>query len=202
MDYYHNLITDKSWKMLTSLRGSYDFILIGGWAVYLYTKALKSKDIDIVVEFNQLEKLKQDFEVSKNDRLKKYEARAQEIEIDIYTPYYSNPGIPVEDLVKYTTLLEGFRVVSKEALAVLKENALAARAYSPKGRKDLVDIVSLFSLSDFDWERYKKIIKGYDLEEIAEATKKIIKETTQIQELDLNTHKMANFKKKILDFIG
>jgi len=81
LGFYHNLITDKSWKMLILLRKSYDFILIGGWAVYLYTKVLKSKDIDIVVGFDELERLKHDFEVSKNVRLKKYEARAEEIEI-------------------------------------------------------------------------------------------------------------------------
>lgn len=201
MDYYHNLITAKSWKTLILLRKSYDFILIGGWAVYLYTKALKSKDIDIVVGFDGLEKLKHDFEVSKNNRLKKYEARAEEIEIDIYVPFYSNLGLPTEELKKYETQLTGFKVPSKEALAVLKEYALAQRADSPKGRKDLIDIVSLFSLPDFDWKRYKKIVKEYGLESFAEITGKMIKETTQIQELGLNNHKMASLKKKIALFI-
>ncbi|KKT65605.1 MAG: hypothetical protein UW61_C0043G0002 [Candidatus Curtissbacteria bacterium GW2011_GWC1_44_33] len=131
LGFYHNLITDKSWKMLILLRKSYDFILIGGWAVYLYTKVLKSKDIDIVVGFDELERLKHDFEVSKNVRLKKYEARAEEIEIDIYVPFYSSLGVPTEDLKKYETQLTGFKVPSKEVLAALKEYALTQRADSP-----------------------------------------------------------------------
>ncbi|KKU16796.1 MAG: hypothetical protein UX25_C0024G0003 [Candidatus Woesebacteria bacterium GW2011_GWC2_45_9] len=201
LGFYHNLITDKSWKMLILLRKSYDFILIGGWAVYLYTKVLKSKDIDIVVGFDELERLKHDFEVSKNVRLKKYEARAEEIEIDIYVPFYSSLGVPTEDLKKYETQLTGFKVPSKEVLAALKEYALTQRADSPKGRKDLIDIVSLFSLPDFNWKRYKKIVKEYGLESFAETTGKMVKETTQIQQLGLNNHKMASLKRKIVPLI-
>src|SRR3990167_2286680 len=63
MAYYHDLITQKSFEVLTALRRKYDFILIGGWAVFLYTHNLKSKDVDLVVEYKDLEKLKHDFEV-------------------------------------------------------------------------------------------------------------------------------------------
>jgi len=31
--------------------------LIGGWAIYLHTKALKSKDIGIIVDFQTLNQL-------------------------------------------------------------------------------------------------------------------------------------------------
>ena len=48
--YYQDLITEKSWQILIRLKSKIDFVLIGGWAVYLYTKGLKSKDIDIVIE--------------------------------------------------------------------------------------------------------------------------------------------------------
>lgn len=40
MPFYHNLITQKSWEVLKKLKAKYDFILIGGWAVFLYTKSL------------------------------------------------------------------------------------------------------------------------------------------------------------------
>jgi len=53
MDFYHDLVTDKSWELLKKLKKNYDFILIGGWAVFLYTHALKSKDIDLVCEYDQ-----------------------------------------------------------------------------------------------------------------------------------------------------
>lgn len=45
MTYYNELITEKSWKKLQELKRKYKFILIGGWAVYVYTKTLKSKDV-------------------------------------------------------------------------------------------------------------------------------------------------------------
>jgi len=46
--FYQKIITEKSWEALTVFKKQFDFILIGGWAVYLYTHALKSKDIDII----------------------------------------------------------------------------------------------------------------------------------------------------------
>ena len=50
-EFWHNLITEKSFGLLQNLRKQFDFILIGGWAVYLYTQSLKSKDIDIYIPF-------------------------------------------------------------------------------------------------------------------------------------------------------
>ena len=34
-NYYQDIITQKSWNLLTELQKEVDFILIGGWAVYL-----------------------------------------------------------------------------------------------------------------------------------------------------------------------
>ena len=82
-EFYHDLITEKSFKDLQDLRKKFKFILIGGWAVFLYAKSLKSKDIDLVLEFSELEKMRQKFPLSKNERLKKYEVRVEEVEIEI-----------------------------------------------------------------------------------------------------------------------
>ena len=54
MEYYQNIITAKSFQILQALKRQYDFILIGGWAVFLYTRTLKSKDIDIIVDYPAL----------------------------------------------------------------------------------------------------------------------------------------------------
>lgn len=201
MNFYHNIIIQKSWKLLISLRKNYQFILIGGWAVFLYTKALKSKDIDIVTEFSELEKLKDEFFVTKNSRLKKYEAKVEGIDIDIYLPYYSNPGLPAEDLKKFSLNLEGFNVPEVEVLAILKQKALTARADTVKGRKDLIDLVGLFKQGEFDFRKYKRLIYKYQLTEYLESTKEIIKKTPRIEELNLNVHKMGRFKKKVLSLI-
>lgn len=197
MNFYHNLVTEKSWRLLQSLRQKYDFILIGGWAVFLYTKALKSKDIDLVLEFSELEKLKEDFEVSKNERLKKYEARWEGMEIDIYVPFYSNPGLPAEELKKFVVGLEGFKTVEKEILAILKQVALMGRKDTVKGRKDLADLVCLFRLPNFNWEKYKKVVKKYGLSESSVAVSEILKKTTKMDELGLNVHQMARLKGKV-----
>jgi len=201
MNFYHNIITQKSWELLLTLRKSYQFILIGGWAVFLYTRVLKSKDIDLVTEFSDLEKIKNDFFAVKNNRLKKYEAKVEGIDIDIYVPHYSNPGLPAEDLKKFAVNLEGFSLPEIEVLAILKQKALISRANTVKGRKDLIDLVSLFQISDFNWEKYRKIVSQYHLGENLKIIREIIAKTTQLEELDLNTHKMARLKRKVLALI-
>lgn len=49
MQFYNDIITQKSFAYLQILKKKYDFILIGGWAVFLYSRSLKSKDIDIII---------------------------------------------------------------------------------------------------------------------------------------------------------
>ncbi len=75
MDYWHDLLTEKSWKILQDLKGKFSFILIGGWAVYLWARTQKSKDIDIIVDLKTLADLKKQYTVNKNDNLKKYEIK-------------------------------------------------------------------------------------------------------------------------------
>lgn len=180
------------------MRRKYNFILIGGWAVFLYTGALKSKDIDIVMEYEILSKLIDELPVSKNDRLKKYEAREEAVEIDIYVPFWSNPGLPAEDLKNYALAIGGFKVVKKEILAILKQKALKARAGTAKGRKDLLDILSLFRLADFNWDKYKNIVASYKLAGFAEFAASAVNQTIEVEELGLNRHQMAKLKKRIL----
>lgn len=83
MPYYHDLITEQSWQELIQLHQLIPFVLIGGWATYLYTKALKSKDIDIAIDYPALSALKNAYDVQKNDR---------------YLPHYSKLGISVEKI--------------------------------------------------------------------------------------------------------
>src|SRR3989338_3965005 len=109
MEYWHDLITERSWKILQEIKGKFDFVLIGGWATYLWARSLKSKDIDIVIDFSVLEKLKKEYSLSKNDNLRKYEINMGEIDIDIYVPYYSQLAVPAEDIKKESAVIEGFR---------------------------------------------------------------------------------------------
>ena len=49
MDFWNDTLTEKSWNIMVGLKG-FDFIVIGGWAAYLWTKMHKSKDVDIVIK--------------------------------------------------------------------------------------------------------------------------------------------------------
>jgi len=198
MDYYHNLITEKSWRELTSLRRRLDFVLIGGWAVYVYTKTLKSKDIDIIVDYDQLPVLARSYDLTKNDRLKKYQAAKEEVEIDIYLPHYSRIGIPVEDLLKQAVNLEGFRVAEINHLLVLKIFSFSRRGNSTKGRKDLIDIVSLAAGTLIDWGKIKKVIGKYRLEEALASWIRALRSTFEVGEITLNKHSFSKLKNEIL----
>ena len=199
MKYYHDLITEKSFKILQDLKRKFDFILIGGWAIFLYTKSLKSKDIDIIVDYDELEKFKKEFDIVKNERLKKYEAKVEQIDIDIYLPYYSNIGLPVEEVKKYTQSVEGFNIPMPEVLLILKTYTFFQRKNTTKGRKDLIDIFSLLSKEIINWQEYKELIKKYNLEEINKKLKELISSTKNLPELNLLNHQLSRLKRKILE---
>ena len=135
MAYYRDSVTQKSWLFLQELRRKFHFVLIGGWAIWLYTRQLKSKDIDIVVELSELDKLKTTYDLTKNERLKKYEIKQGEVDIDIYVPFYSNPGVAAEQILKDAVLIESLKVPSRELLLILKTVAWKSRRMSTKGRK-------------------------------------------------------------------
>src|SRR3989344_6929060 len=158
MEFWNSQLTEKSWILLQEIQKKYNFILIGGWATYLWTKQQKSKDIDIIVEISELEKLKKE-NLVKNDNLKKYEIKTGEIDIDIYVSHFSKLTIPVEDMKNYTSKIEGFKVASKESLLILKQGAWLDRRYSIKGEKDKIDIVSLLFFTDVNFFQYSTLLK-------------------------------------------
>ncbi len=197
-EFYHDLITEKSFRLLQTLRRKYDFTLIGGWAVFLYTKSLKSKDVDIIISYETLGKLKRDFELIKNERLKKYEIKVEEIDVDVYLPHYSNLGLPAEEIQKNTKANEGFILPTAEILLILKTYALKQRAGTAKGRKDLLDIFSLLAEQTMNRREFKKLVEQYDLKSLTKELKTAIQEQTAIPELGLSEHKLARLKKKTL----
>lgn len=198
-NYYNDLVTKKSWLTLQNLRGKLDFVLIGGWAVFLYTKALKSKDIDLIADYGQLEKLRTDFAVVKNDRLKKYEARNEEVQIDVYLPHFSDFGVPVEEITKDAVAKETFIVPRLEKLLILKQLAYIQRGLSAKGQKDRIDILSLVLSPDFDSKFYKKELAKTGRTDLVFDLKKLIARTVKIPEISINEHFWSRTKKKILE---
>jgi len=199
MQYWHSLITQKSFDILKELNKKYKFILIGGWAVFLYTHSLKSKDIDIVIDHEEFSRLKEEYQVFKNERLKKYEIKIEGIDIDIYLPYYSNPGLPAEEIKKFAVKKEGFSVPWPEVLLILKQTVFEQRKNTPKGNKDKLDIFSLILLEEFDFKRYKNLLKKYNLFYLLKYLKSLLKETYELKELNLSRHRTAKIKREILE---
>lgn len=196
-EFWHSSITEKSWSTLLELKRKLGFVLIGGWAVYLYTHALKSRDIDLVLDYEELARLRKIYPVVKNERLKKYEARAQEVEIDIYLPHYSNPGLPAEIILKETVVREGIRVPTPEILLLLKLNVFKERKRSAKGEKDSLDIFSMLVKVNLDWKGFLSLSEQHQKKTLLEELRTLLKETSQVPQLSLNSHSVSRLKKQI-----
>lgn len=196
MEYWHDIVTEKSWRLLQQIKGKFGFKLIGGWAVYLLARTQKSKDIDIIVDMGALQHIKASYELRKNDALRKYEIRIDEIDIDIYIPYYSRLTLPAE-MVK-SQKLEGFDVARPEELLILKQGAEAGRRYSEKGEKDRIDIMSLLFNCEFDFNRYKRVLKENNKELLI---KELIELVRSFTEYRFFNKLPSEFKRKKLEVI-
>ncbi|MFH0713049.1 MAG: hypothetical protein V1722_00155 [Candidatus Micrarchaeota archaeon] len=159
-EYWNEIVTVKSWEKLLEIAKEFDVTVIGGWAVYLWTKQHKSKDIDVVVDYTSLEKLRATFNLAKNDRLNKYEVKFEQFDMDIYVPHYSKLELPVEILLENTVVINGVKTISAENLLILKQGAERDRKNTIKGKKDAIDIISLL-LYAVDLEEYFKTLKKH-----------------------------------------
>lgn len=195
MQYYHDIITEKSFKFLQELQKEFNFVLIGGWAVYLYSHSLKSKDIDIIVDYSELGKLKEKYEVFKNSRLKKYEIKTGEFDVDIYLPHYSQLGMDLTGATGSAIVKEGFRVPRLETLFLLKLFAWRERQGSAKGEKDKLDIFSLAFLPEFNWKDYLDLANKGEFAGLRGQFAALLEKTIDIKELGINLQAMSKFKK-------
>ncbi len=200
MEYWHDLITEKSWKVLQKLKGKFNFVLMGGWAVYLLARAQKSKDVDIILDISELQKIKAQYELRKNNNLRKYEIKISEIDIDIYVPFYSKLILPLEKIE--SQIIEGFKVTKPEELLILKQGAELDRRYSEKGEKDRIDIMSLLLSCEMDFKRYKKILKQNNREELAGSLILLIKNFKEYKYFKILPSKFKKRKKEILEKIS
>jgi len=200
MEFWNNTLTEKSWKILLELKEkNFDFIVIGGWAAYLWTNLHKSKDIDIVIrDFKDLNFLKKNYELIKNDNLKKYEIKIEEIDIDIYAPFFSELTIPADEIKKYTSKIKNFEVVKPEALLILKQGAELDREKSVKGEKDRIDIMTLVLNADVNFKEYFNLLKKYKIEHFYKRLKKIILSFKEIKYLNMNPREFKLKKEKVM----
>ncbi len=200
MDYWSETVTRKSWEVLIQLTGiPLRFVLIGGWAAYLWSRTQKSKDVDIVLEDNAgLAVLKERFELKKNDRLRKYEIVIGEIDVDIYLPYYSRLALPCEELLGHATVIEGIHVVRPEALLILKQGAELARSSSPKGMKDRIDIMALLTSAGVDWKAYAALVSKHRLDGYPSRLRQIVQTFSEGRYLGLDPRRLRKEKERII----
>ena len=160
---------EKSWRVLEELRELANFVLIGGWGVYLWTRKLKSRDIDICIDQKNFYKLqyelqRRDYGLKRNIRLMKFEALIGDVEVDIYTPFMSKLVVPCLDVFdkKLYSSIERFKVAIPEMLLLLKAQAAQQRWHAEKGVKDRADIISLLKFADTKKPTLKQMLKKYD----------------------------------------
>ena len=200
MEFWNSLLTEKSWKIMQDLKKEkFRFIIIGGWAAFLLTKQHKSKDIDIIIpDFNELEILKNKYDLKKNDFLKKYEIKIEDIDIDIYIPYFSKFIIDFKDILDNTTKIEGFEVVKSDILLILKQAAELDRKDSVKGQKDRIDIMTILCYSDVDFKKYNSLLGKYKILNYKKRLIEIIKSFDDFKHLNLNSNDYSKIKKSLL----
>jgi hypothetical protein len=176
MEFWNDMATNNSWKVLIRLKKEFEFVLIGGWACYLLTKTIKSRDIDVVVDFQTLENLRKRYSLKKTGFLRKYEMLIEQTSIDVYVPFYSKFPLPAEE-IENGIEIEGFRIPRPEVLLILKQNAEFERGNSVKGQKDRIDIINLLINSQIDVPLYKDLLKKYSLNHYLERLRKIVRES-------------------------
>ena len=196
-EFWDELLTAESWRKLRELSKKYAFIVIGGWAVFLWAKAQKSKDLDIMVDFKTLEALRQDYEMTKNERLKKYEIKFEKFDIDVYVKYWSKLAIPPNELE--TTKIDGIATVSAENLLVLKQSAEIDRRGTSKGKKDAIDILQLLLSKSVDLAKYRRTLETYDLDYEKEL-EVVIKnfDDRDLKYLNMNFKEFKDWRKEFL----
>ena len=203
-EFWNSDITDASWNGLQDLRREVEFLLIGGWATYLYTKLQKSKDIDIVVDYDALRILESTHRLDKNERLQKYEIKFDRYDIDIYLPNYSRLAIPPKDLIsKFASKVEGFSLPVAEALMVLKLGAAEDRGNSAKGMKDSIDVLGLLFYANMDMQVFKKILSDYGLTRYAGFLMRVLNgfDKRDLHYLNLNENSFSKLRHKYIEEI-
>jgi predicted nucleotidyltransferase len=161
MDIYEKSFSVLKKITLAQKEHNFSFVLIGGWAVWVYSRYLKSKDIDIIIKPEDFFKLKNFFinlgfsetggkHLNKKGFVKLFED--DKIEIDVYTEKIAHTDVKqiLKNSVKKKINGIEINVASITDLFILKVIALLDRIGSAKGEKDISDLIALL-------EHYEKI---------------------------------------------
>lgn len=203
MEFWNSDITGESGNQLISLSKKYKFVLIGGWAIYMYTKLQKSRDIDMVVDYVQTRPLFADFQMRNNPSLRKYEIKFQKFNVDVYTPFYSRLSVSPQDLLNNYRVIENIMVPRVEEMLILKPGAFYDRKSSIKGQKDRVDIAGLVFYSTVDYSRLRVLLNQYKKESYMDLLLDAVGNIDRhlLPYLNLNESTYSKIRKRTLDAI-
>ncbi|MBI4357513.1 MAG: hypothetical protein HY559_06525 [Gammaproteobacteria bacterium] len=157
---------------------------------------MKSKDVDIVCPFEEFAKLKSDYIVTKNPRLKKYEVKCDGFDLDIYVPFYSELGVKPEVLLETAITQEGFKVPRLRDLVILKLFAYHDRRGTLKGEKDRIDILSILKNCTVDIKELQQKLQEGKKENLFAEFKNLLTTTRSVPELEITDYAMKKIKKR------
>jgi len=139
----------------------FDFVLIGGWGVYLLTRYHMSRDIDFLMRDRELWKFRSYIQArggrEKSPGIRTYGFVIGNIGVDVYTETKSGLPVDIVDVFEKQRFLglDGYRVLEPGRLLALKLRAAEARSQSHKGLKDRCDILSICLKNDDYLKRFK-----------------------------------------------
>jgi len=171
-------ITEKSWRVLNGL-AKVNPVLIGGWAVYLWTGALKSADVDLFVTDEALWKI--GARLRKHPKLKKYHAVIDGVDVDIYTQSVCGLSVPASDVFKnrwYATIRD-FNVLLPEPLLILKCEAARSRWAGRMGFKDRCDILGLLKSKKLDPKVFGELMRRYGRPGMADTLREAVQKSVE-----------------------
>jgi hypothetical protein len=176
-------VTDRSWKVLSELNAKASPVLIGGWAVYLWTGALKSAYVDLFMTDDGLWKI--EARIRKHPKLKKYHAVIDGVDVDIYTPSLCGLAVPAADVYanRWYALVREFNVLLPEPLLILKCEAARSRWGSRKGFKDRCDILSLLRLRGLDPDLFRELLLRYRSFDVMGTLRRVVQQSVEEYEV-------------------
>jgi hypothetical protein len=162
--FWNNDKTDRSLLVLRSLSKGIGFVLIGGWAVYMYVNSQKSEDVDIAVEPDRLDFFRR-HGISEYEGLPiKYSVVGGTI-VNLFINGYADQAlpVPVSRIMSDYTLIDDIKVVRKELLLLLKLWGYF-RSDDTKLRKDMIDVLTLVFYGGIDLRKFARYISEYKIE--------------------------------------
>lgn len=154
--YWNRESTNASLRLLRSMPKELDFVLIGGWAVYMYIGAQKSQDIDIVIGYDHINYFRQ-FGINEYRGGKVRYSNVNGVIVDLFIEDYIDTDMPFPSAIigdNYVKI-ENIKVVDKNLLLLLKLWGYFS-ADEIKHRKDIIDVVSLLFYGGIDLRNVKE----------------------------------------------